>query len=359
MTLAAIISVLEEFAPLRLQEKWDNSGLQIGLPPHSDGECTGALLCLDVTEATIAEAVERGCNLVISHHPLIFKGVKSLTGRDATQRTVAAAVRAGVAVYSSHTALDSTPGGVSYCMASLLGAMPFAPLSPADGGRVEVSITCPVDAVDDIRLALLDIEGVDSILSVAAKSSYLDVDSDGSFALGETPAQRLVLTLDSSRLRAVTSCLAGVPDGDLCAVAVTPLEGKSSTAGLGLIADFPEAITAGQLVERLKKAFGCSVVRTSLAYDPAVELRRIALCGGAGGEFIGNAAAAGAGAYITGDIRYHDFADMADENLILFDIGHFEGENCFKSIFYHVITNKFPNFAVYYAGAEKNPVKYL
>ena len=106
MKLSHIIAALEEYAPLSLQEKWDNSGLQVGLPRESDGECTGALLCLDVTPDIISEAVRRGCNLVVSHHPLIFKGLKSLIGRTVAERTVAEAIRAGVAVYSSHTALD-------------------------------------------------------------------------------------------------------------------------------------------------------------------------------------------------------------------------------------------------------------
>ncbi len=359
MTLAAIIAAIEEFAPLHLQEKWDNSGLQIGLPPQADGECTGALLCLDVTEAVIDEALRRGCNLVISHHPLLFKGVKNLTGRDATQRTAAAALRAGVAVYSTHTALDSAPGGVSYQMASLLGAMPVAPLEPADAGRVEVSVTCPADSVDDIRLALLDLPGIDCLLSAPATASYLDVDSAGTFALGQTPAQQLTLRTDPTHLRAVSACLSATPGGDLCELAVIPLRGHSLTAGLGLIADFPAPVKAADLLARLKTAFHCSVVRASLAYNPDAELRRIALCGGAGGEFIPKAIAAGVQAYITGDIRYHDFADLADENLILLDIGHFEGESCFKSIIYTVIKNKFPNFAVHYADLETNPVKYL
>lgn len=132
-SISTIISALEEYAPLSLQEKWDNSGLQVGLPDGPEGQVTGILLCLDVTEAIVAEAVARRCNMIVSHHPLIFKGLKSLTGRTPAERTVAAAIRAGVAVYSSHTALDSTRGGVSYEMTRLLEVEPERALAPVDG----------------------------------------------------------------------------------------------------------------------------------------------------------------------------------------------------------------------------------
>ena len=121
MKLSAILEVLDSFAPLAIQEKWDNSGLQIGLP-DGNGEVTGVMICLDTTEAIVAEAIERGCNLIVSHHPLIFKGFKHLTGSTPQECAAAAAIRGGVAVYSSHTSLDSTIGGISYAMAEKLAA---------------------------------------------------------------------------------------------------------------------------------------------------------------------------------------------------------------------------------------------
>ena len=119
MKLSAVIEAIESFAPLALQEKWDNSGLQIGLP-DGNGEVTGVMICLDTTEEIVAEAASRGCNLIVSHHPLIFKGFKHLTDSTPQERAAAAAIRASIAVYSSHTSLDSTIGGVSYAMAERL-----------------------------------------------------------------------------------------------------------------------------------------------------------------------------------------------------------------------------------------------
>lgn len=265
-SIANIISALEEYAPLSLQEKWDNSGLQVGLPDGPDGRVTGILLCLDVTEAIVAEAVARGCNMIVSHHPLIFKGLKSITGRTPAERTVAAAIRAGVAVYSSHTALDSTRGGVSYEMARRLGVEPECALAPVDG---------------------------------------------------------------------------------------------DTSIGLGIVGTLAHPVTMAELVQRMKAEFGTPCLRASLAYEPDATVRRVALCGGSGGEFIPVAAAAGADVYISADIRYHDMADAASMPMAIFDIGHFESEKCAKDIFYRIITKKFNNFAVYLSEDETIPVKYL
>lgn len=259
-TCADIIAAVSSRAPLGLQESWDNSGLQVGDAAQA---CTGVLLALDPTEAVVAEAIGRGCNLVITHHPLLFRGLKRISGESAVERTVIAAIRAGVVIYSSHTALDSAIGGVSAEMAMHLGAEVAAPLQPTAPG---------------------------------------------------------------------------------------------ASTGLGVIAELPEAMDAAGFVELVHKAFGASPVRGSVPVPG--RFTRIALCGGSGGEFISAAIEAGAAAYVTADVRYHDFVDHGADIFIL-DIGHFESESCAKDIFYRAITEKFANFAVYYSQLETNPINYL
>lgn len=258
-----IIAAIEEFAPCALQESWDNTGLQLGARGE---ECTGVLVCVDCTPAVVAEAIERRCNLIISHHPLIFKGLRSITGATPVERAVMEALRNGISIYSSHTALDSTLGGVSHEMARRLGI------------RVE--------------RALLQREGQDD------------------------PA-----------------------------------------VGLGIAGNLEKPVTAETLIARIKKEFGSPVVRHTAIREPGHLLSRIALCGGSGGEFIPRAVAGGAEVYINSDTRYHDFVDYQNEILIL-DIGHFESEQVTKDIFYHIITQKFANFAVYKSTTEKNPINY-
>ncbi len=379
MKLSNIISALEAYAPLSLQEKWDNSGLQIGLPLGA--ECTGALLTVDVTPEVIREASRRGRNLVISHHPLIFKGLKSLTGRTLAEETVYEAVRAGVAVYSSHTALDSTRGGVSYAMARRLGAEPVRVLSPVEIRRCTVNVICPREMADDVRMVLFDHNagegplganaGISTAATEASAEPYTGTQADvegwkfesdrepiPAFELIHTPLTRVSARIYGSAAP-VLAALDGLADADRIRVDVAEEKVADPAIGLGLVARFKEPVSMGELVERLHEHFGTGAIRTNDAgAQPDRTVRTIALCGGAGGEFIGAARGAGADAYVTADVRYHDFADNR-EGMAIFDIGHFESETCSKDVIYDILSKNFSNFAVDYAECDANPVKYL
>lgn len=258
MTLHQIAAAIETEAPLSGQEAWDNSGWQLA-PLGTDIECTGALLCLDVTPAAVAEAAARGCNLIVSHHPLIFKGVRSIAECASPQQdAIIAAIRQGIAVYSSHTALDCAPCGPSAWLAAHLG-LPLTPEGPLD------------------------------------------------------PA-----------------------------------------TNLGVIASLSAPVSRDRLIGAVLDLYGGGVRATRGADGP---IERVAICSGSGGEFIGAAIAAGAQAYITSDIRYHDFLDSG-RRLLLIDTGHYESEICTKSIFSLIISRKFPNFAVKMCRCEQPPVAY-
>lgn len=378
MNIYSIIKEIEIYAPRSFQEKWDNSGLQIGLP-DGQTECTGVLLCLDVSEDIVDEAVRRGCNLVVSHHPLIFKGFKSLTGVTRQERAAIKAIRSGVAVYSAHTNLDSTRGGVSYAMASLLGAEVTGVIEPLEGRRSVLTVYCPREAASDVRLVLLDGgAGVPPCAENAADcASARPVADEASLVYADCESEKLprqtaidVLDLHHEALCCVSAALPSTSvQAMMAAVSEVPsAAGKvsfrveeapvSHAIGLGVTAVFPDGgISASELVGRLRKVFATGVIKASAAYDPEARIRTIALCGGAGGEFIG--AVRSCDAYVTGDVRYHDFFDAAENHCVVFDIGHFESEACAKSIFYRLITKKIPNFAVYYSETETNPVKYL
>lgn len=262
MKIRQIIEALEQFAPPRLQESYDNTGYQTGDP---EAEATGALLCVDVTEEIITEAVEKGLNLIISHHPLIFRGIKSVTGANRPERVLAAAIRNDITVYSSHTATDSTVGGVSWRMASMLG-------------------------LSDVRVLVPSSPGAET--------------------------------------------------------------------GLGTVGNLPAPMSPEEFAMKVKKTFGCASLRMSRPHNSSQQISRVALCGGSADEFITDAIAAGAQAYVTADCRLNRFIDHSHAILLL-DAGHFETESCTKQIFFDVITEKFPNFALCYSDKEKNPIIYL
>ncbi|MCC8039091.1 MAG: Nif3-like dinuclear metal center hexameric protein [Bacteroidales bacterium] len=259
--ISDIVEALEAFAPPILQESWDNTGLIIG---RGDQECTGVLLCVDVTPGIVAEAIGKGSNLIVAHHPLIFRGLKRLNGNGRVERAAIDAIRAGVAIYACHTSVDNTVGGVSYTLARLLGLK-----------EVEV--------------------------------------------LEQKP-------------------------------------GTDHGIGLGVVGNLPHPMAPRDLVELVKTTCHSPVARCTA--PPSGDITRVALCGGSGSEFIPQAIAAGAQAYITADTRYHDFCDYSGQIFII-DIGHFESEECTKEIFYQIIREKFPNFAVTYSQIEKNPIVYI
>lgn len=261
MKIKEVISAIECYAPPALQEGYDNTGYQVGDP---EAECTGVMLCIDPTEEIVSEAAEAGCNLLLSHHPLLFRGLKRVTGRNRMERTLARAILSGVTIYSSHTAMDSTPGGVSWRMASLLGLTDVELLVPASPG---------------------------------------------------------------------------------------------SQAGLGVVGNMREPLSLNGLVDLLKNCFSTPVLRLSRPSDEKMTVSRLALCGGAGAEFITDAIAAGAQAFVTADCKLNCFLDHADD-ILLVDAGHFETEQCTKQIFFDILTEKFPNFAVCYSRKEQNPVLY-
>lgn len=257
-----ITDAIEDFAPLRYQEEWDNSGYQCGNP---FAECTGALICVDVTEDIVEEALSRRCNLIIAHHPLLFRGVKQVVGRNRVERVLAKALKNDITVYSSHTSMDNTPGGVSWTMAEMLGLNEVRTLAPVS---------------------------------------------------------------------------------------------KDASIGCGVVGNLAQPLTPIELVEKVKSTFGSPVARCS-ALPPSDEiLTRIGLCGGAGTDFIPDAIRQGARAYITSDTKLNYFLDHVGDIFII-DIGHFESESCTKQIFYHILSEKFPNFALHYSEIEKNPINYL
>ena len=261
MKIKEIVDALERFAPLPLQDGFDNAGMQVGL---TDADCAGALLCLDVTEEVLDEAISLGCNLVVSHHPLIFKGIKSLTGDNYVERCVMKAVKHDITIFSAHTNLDNAVNGVNFKMAEKIGLT-----------HVEV----------------------------------LDPRADGWL-----------------------------------------------NAGAGVVGELPEPEAEEAFLRRIKQTFevGC-VKHTALT---GRQIRRVALCGGAGAFLMPEAIKKGADAFITGEIKYHDYFGRAEE-ILLAEIGHYESEQYTKEIFKKIICEQFPEVRVMMTSVNTNPIKYL
>lgn len=363
MNIGAIISAIEAFAPRSLQESWDNSGLQIGLP-DGETEVKAALICLDATEAVVDEAIGRGCNLIVSHHPLFFRGVKSLTAANPAERAAMKAVRAGVAVYSAHTSLDSARDGISYMMARALGMEVTGVLKPA-AGTVRLTFQCEAKDASDLRLALYDacpaakiIVTIDACATetrlfdnddipftspIDTKTALVSVDVYDFDARRATAAADGCIAANSKFYKRLTGTTVDIP----------------SAYGLGVTARYNKPVSGSEFVERLHKAFGTECIKVSAPYRPDMEVRTAGFCGGSAPDFAADAFGRGADIYVCGDIRYHDFSSAMQQGQVICDVGHFESEICAKMIFYNILSKKFSNFAVYLSEAEQNPILYL
>ena len=365
MTIADVTSAIEKFAPLALQEDYDNCGMQVG---DSNEDCTGAILCVDVTPAIVDEAISRGCNLIISHHPLIFKGLKRLTGSSQVEQSVIKAVKAGVAIYSCHTAIDNVANGVSWEMAHRLNVVDVKTLDPQHGKLLKLSVMVPNTHCEAVKTAIFD-AGAGMIgnydccsFSVHGEGSFRALLGANPFVgqVGEVhhePETRIDVVLPRWLKDQVERALIEVHPYEEPAYEFVVIENDSRFSGSGIVGKFSTTISLSQLISRVKEAFGSPIVRCNVA-DDGQDISSIAMCGGSGAFLIKKAISLGAQVFITSDTKYHDFVDYKND-IIIIDIGHFESEQCIKNIFYRIIQEKFPNFALYYSELEKNPINYL
>ncbi|MDE6324389.1 MAG: Nif3-like dinuclear metal center hexameric protein [Paramuribaculum sp.] len=365
MLISHIVSALERFAPPALQEEYDNCGLILG---DSSNECSGVLVTVDVTESVVAEAVSKGCNMIVAHHPIIFKGIRRLNGRTPQERAIISAIRNGIAVYACHTSLDSAPGGVSQRMASMLGLESVGPLEPANGRMLKLQVYVPSAQAEDVRMALFDagageIGNYDSCsYTLTGFGSFRALPGSNPFAgeVGRLHFEKeecIQVVLPSWRRRAVESALLQVHPYEEPAYDFIEIRNSLPDAGLGAVGNLPEPLTPAEIVDLVKTTFGSPVARCN-EFPLDARIRRVALCGGSGSSLLGRAIASGAGVMVTSDVKYHDFVDYANDILIV-DIGHHESEKCSKSIIFDIISEKFPNFAVRNSQSDVNPIKYM
>lgn len=359
-----ILKEIEEYAPLPLQEGFDNAGVQVGdvnQPAH------GALLCLDVTEEVIDEALELGCNLIISHHPLAFRPFKSLTGKSYIERCLMKACKYDLVIYAAHTNLDNANGGVNFKLAELIGLQNVRVLSPQKQALLKLVTFVPESYADLVRTTLFN-AGAGRIGNY--DSSSFNLPGEGTFranegchpfcgeigALHTEKEIRIETVLPAFRKGAVMQALLSVHPYEEPAFDFYLLENRWEQVGSGVVGELLEEEDEMSFLQRIKELFQVGCVKHSpLTGRP---IREVALCGGSGAFLINDAINYGADIFITGEAKYNDFYDVEDR-ILLATIGHYESEVCTKEIFYSIISRKFPTFALHLSNVNSNPVKYL
>ncbi len=359
-----IATALEMFAPLPLQDGFDNAGLQVGL---TEAEVTGVLLCLDVTENVVNEAVTSGCNLIISHHPLIFKPLKGITGRNSVERCIITALSNGISIYSAHTNLDNAIGGVNYRIAQKLGLKNIRILLPKEDSLLKLAVYVPLAHADEVRKALFAV-GCGSIGNY--DSCSYNIEGVGTFRAGEgcnpfcgeigemhkEPEVRIETILPAYIKNRVIATLLKVHPYEEPAYDIYPLKNSWAGAGSGIIGELEYESDEISFLSKIKEIFRVGSVRyTSLRNK---NIRKVALCGGAGASFAGAAISEGADIFITGEARYHDLFDNTDKMMYAV-IGHYESEQFTTEIFDEILRKEFPELLVKTTTVNTNPLNYL
>lgn len=364
MTVREVTSILESFAPLAFQEDYDNSGLIVG---DANMEVTGVLLTIDVTPQVVAEAVAGGANLIVAHHPLIFKGLKRITGKSYVEQVVVNAIRNNIAIYAAHTNIDSVQGGVSFKMAEVLGLTSTQVLSPLTGQLVKLVTFVPTEYAEAVRQAMFNagagvIGNYDSCsFNIQGQGTFRAGDGTNPF-VGEKgkihfePEVRVETIVPRHILSAVVKAMVEAHPYEEVAYDVYPLDLPYKKAGLGVVGDLPEPMNTIDFVKHVKQQFRAPCVRYT---NPVKDfISRVAICGGSAISLLNDAIAANADVFITADVKYHQFFD-AENRIVIIDIGHFESEQFTIDIFYDLLSKKISNFAVLKSKVRTNPINYI
>ena len=364
MKIKDIITLLEQIAPLSLQESYDNAGLLIG---NAGNECSGVLITLDVTEEVMKEAIIKKTNLIISHHPLIFGGLKKITGTTATERITMQAIKNDIAVYAIHTNLDNIIGGVNAMICQKIGLTKLKPLAPGQKQLRKLITYCPVDYAEKVRVALFE-AGAGQIGNY--DSCSFNSDGTGTFKAGagsnpfvgkqnelhREPETRIETIFPFFLENKIINALLASHPYEEVAYDIYQLENKNLQTGSGMKGILEQSLSPAAFLQLLKDRFETGSIRYSEFTDKPI--KTVAVCGGAGSFLINKALSAGVDAFITGDIKYHDFF-IPEGRMLLADIGHYESEQFTKELLFKQITKIFPTFAVLISEHNTNSVHYF
>jgi dinuclear metal center YbgI/SA1388 family protein len=350
MQLKTLIAFLETIAPPRYQESYDNAQLITG---HPDMDIEGVLICLDSTEAVLEEAITKKCNVVIAHHPIVFTGLKSLTGQNYVERVVIKAIQNNIAIYAIHTNLDNMYyQGVNTKIAEKLELVNTRVLSPRAGLKKLNVYTASADA-SELRAALVN-AGAGNV----GMFQQLSHSSPGTGNQNQLVDEEIKIELlfQPDRERSILQALKQQKTSRATPFEITAVDNANMLVGSGMIGQLKEPIAELPFLRKVADVMKTPCIRHTQIRRKMIET--VAVCGGAGSFLLPRAIAQQADIFITADFKYHEFFD-ADRKIIVADIGHYESEQYTIELLFDIISQKFSNFAAYSTTVDTNPVRYL
>lgn len=361
--LHEIIHAIEDFAPLSFQESYDNSGLIVG---NRNMQISDALISLDCTEAVLDEAIEKKCQLVIAHHPIVFSGLKSLTGKNYIEKVIIKAVKNDIALYAAHTNLDNVFTGVNNKIAEKLQLKDLSILDPKNDTLRKLYVYVPANHAELVRKALFE-AGAGSIgnytscsYNIEGTGTFLPSEQANPFIgqkniLQEEKEIKIEVIFSMEKEQGILKSMQNSHPYEEIAYGILNLENKNPYTGAGMIGILEHEMNETDFLAFLKEKMNTSCIRHTALLNK--KIRKIAVCGGSGSFLLQKAIKSQADVFITADFKYHQFFD-AEDKILIADIGHYESEQFTGEIFYDVLSKRFPNFALHLTSVNTNPIKY-
>lgn len=365
MKIKEVIHHLETKFPLHWQEDFDNCGIQCG---DKEREITGVMVCFDMSEKVLDEAIAKNCNMVISHHPIIYKtGLKKVEPTNRVGKVICKALENKILLYSMHTNIDSGINGGNVLFAQKLGLKQLQVLSPKTDMFRKLIVFVPKSDADSLKEALFNAGAGE--LGAYSHCSYSST-GKGSFLphkeahpsigkIGEishVEEEKIEVIFSVAHQKKVMETLFKTHPYEEPAFDILKLENLNFHVGLGRIGTLPQPMELIPFLQFAKQQLGLEVIKYSGNINKKIE--KVAVCGGGGASYVGDALALGADIYLTGDIKYHDFF-IPENKMVVADIGHFEGENFIREIIYNEINDFFTNFASYISEDEKLVINWI
>lgn len=365
INISEVTRHLQSLAPLAYQESYDNAGLITGSP---DWKVKSVLVTLDCTEAVVDEAIQAGCNMIVAHHPILFRAIKKITGSDYVERTIIKAIKNDIAIYAIHTNLDNVQHGVNKMIADKLGLINTKILLPKKETLLKLTTFVPHEQSQKV-LAALHEAGAGQIgeykncsFTIAGTGSFTPTTKAKPF-IGESGGtsesveeNRIEVILPRHLERTVLSALRKSHPYEEVAYYLSELANENQEVGAGMVGDLPSEMNTLDFLKQVKSIMGAGAVRhTAICHE---KVNRVAVCGGAGSFLVSAAKRSGAQVFISADFKYHEFFD-ADGQIVIADIGHFESEQYTKDLLVNVLREKFVTFAVLFSKTVTNPISYI
>jgi len=364
MTISEVISKIENRIPLQQAEDFDNVGLLCGVPGRN---VSGILVCHDALENVVDEAIQKNCNLIVCFHPIIFSGLKSLTGKNYVERALLKAIENKIAIYAIHTAFDNDFFGVNHEICSQLGLKDLRMLQPKKNNLKQLSVFVPKDYSEKVKEALFA-AGAGNIgfydecsFTLNGNGTFRPVEGSNPFSgqqdIRENADEDMISVIfeDYKKGKIISAMKAAHPYEEV-AHQIYQLDNENQHSGLGMYGDFEEEMEEQDFLRMVKEKFNLEIIKHSDFTHKRI--RRVGVLGGSGASGIKAALSQKCDAYLTGDIKYHDYF-RAESKMLICDIGHYESEQFVTQQLFEILSQKFSTFAISKSIEKTNPVNYF